>query len=102
MESIFTNDEADEAVTAAVDRATEALDALELVSPGSLAAFVQSIMRELAGTRDESLRALRSRAQKYFGGAGEERATVDGGRSVLANYLLHRWRADVDKRNANR
>ena len=105
MESIFTNneaDEADEAVAAAVDRATEALDALELVSPGSLAAFVQSIMRELAGTRDESLRALRSRAQKYFGGAGEERATVDGGRSVLANYLLHRWRADVDKRNANR
>jgi hypothetical protein len=89
-------------VAAAVAAATSALDKLEIVSPGSLASFVQSIMRELAVTKDESLRALRSRAQKYFGGVNEERATIDGGRSVLANYLIHRWRADVQKRNASK
>ena len=102
MESISTNAGGDEAVAAAVAAATSALDKLEIVSPGSLASFVQSIMRELAVTKDESLRALRSRAQKYFGGANEERATIDGGRSVLANYLIHRWRADVQKRNASK
>lgn len=102
MESISTNAGGDEAVAAAVAAATSALDKLEIVSPGSLASFVQSIMRELAVTKDESLRALRSRAQKYFGGVNEERATIDGGRSVLANYLIHRWRADVQKRNASK
>ena len=96
MQSVSTKDDA--ASAAAAEAALAALDKLEIVSPGSLAVFVQSIMRELATTKDDSLLSLRSRGAKYFGGTAEENRGADGGRTVLANYLLQRWQEDVNKR----
>ena len=78
--------------------AAEALDKLEIVSPGSLASFVQAVMYELSTSQDESMRGLKSRASKLFGGTSEDSVAVsNGGRSVVANYLLQRWQADVRK-----
>ena len=88
----------DAGAAAALAAAAEALDKLEIVSPGSLASFVQAVMYELSTSQDESMRGLKSRASKLFGGTSEDSVTVsNGGRSVVANYLLQRWQADVRK-----
>jgi|TARA_B110000003_G_scaffold260588_1_gene281571 serine/threonine-protein kinase 24/25/MST4 len=87
-----------DAGAAAALAAAEALDKLEIVSPGSLASFVQAVMYELSTSQDESMRGLKSRASKLFGGTSEDSVAVsNGGRSVVANYLLQRWQADVRK-----
>jgi hypothetical protein len=87
-----------DAGAAAALAAAEALDKLEIISPGSLASFVQAVMYELSTSQDESMRGLKSRASKLFGGTSEDSVAVsNGGRSVVANYLLQRWQADVRK-----
>jgi len=93
----------DPEVSSAYDKTIESLDALEMVAPGSLSLFIQSIMRRVATSRDESLSALKGSANALFGGANEETFVKgDGGRSVLANYLLRRWQADVEKARNNK
>ena len=93
----------DPEVSSAFDKTIESLDALEMVAPGSLSLFIQSVMRHLATSRDESLATLKGSANALFGGANEETFVKgDGGRSVLANYLLHRWQADVEKARNNK
>ena len=85
-------------IEAAVDDAIEALGKLEVALPGSLNQTVLSVMRTISTTKNETLRALKTRANGYFGGDADESATTStGGRSVVANYLLHRWQADVNR-----
>ena len=95
LETIQTRD--DEDAHAALQRAIEALDELEIVVPGSLMTLVQSIVRELARSDDESLRTLKSRARSYFGATRGDSVNglSTGGRSVVANYLIARWQRDV-------
>ena len=96
LESLDPND--DPNAQAAVDDAIEALGKLEVALPGSLNQTVLSVMRTISTTKNETLRALKTRANGYFGGDADESATTStGGRSVVANYLLHRWQADVNR-----
>ena len=96
LESLDPND--DPNAQAAVDDAIEALGKLEVALPGSLNQTVLSVMRTISTTKNETLRALKTRANGYFGGDADESATTStGGRSVVANYLLHRWQAYVNR-----
>ena len=86
----------EDAASSELERAIEALDRLEIASPGALSLFVQSMLRQLATSRDESFIALKTHANRLFGNMSDDaRAMSTGGRSVLANYLLHRWQADM-------
>ena len=95
FESIETKN--DESAETALKRAIDALERLEVAAPGSLTRMVQSLIRELARGEDESLRNLKAHAKRYFGGTREEtiQGSPAGGRSVIANYLLHRWSAEA-------
>ena len=87
----------DETADTALKCVIDALERLEVASPGSLTRMVQSLIRELARGDDESLRYLKAHARRYFGGTTEEtnQGLPAGGRSVIANYLLHRWSAEA-------
>ena len=87
----------DETADTALKRVIDALERLEVASPGSLTRMVQSLIRELARGDDESLHYLKAHARRYFGGTRDEpnQGLPAGGRSVIANYLLHRWSAEA-------